>query len=762
MRLRKGTAAPVEGRVKQKQAQITPISVALIFHDSDRDRAQQLGSLLAGTGIAVFPATPPPGGADAVAVFLSEIGLGSPEWVAQVTAATATATRLIPVRVGEIDGTAVPDRLAALNWIDWQSGNVRVTFGYVLAGLLSDPGRRDLSRQLSHEAEAWMRSGHRNALLITDYRRARRMAAMLLDLEADQLAAPTPVMRQFVQRSLKVSRPRYRRRRLRLVAGVGGVVVALLVAAVTFPEIRLSSFNNQESVVTSGDPATLRDLPGWSAANAAALLINGTPAEQALARVTLLRALNEPWEVDALQWEAPLNSSVPFDHGQLAVLSFGLGLAVINVTTQRALWTAVEPGGPYFLSVDPSGDTVLGLGLSGTGAIVINLDRHTVRRIAVHTEFSDGSQVSYGELGSDGAAVVRLPGPRLGELNTVTGAVSDLGAYPSVIAVAARTLGGTAAALVRRASGRVDLIAVPSRTLLASLAGTPSAEAGAISPDGRHAIVEGGDGQFWEIGAGQPATPTGIPVPRMLSDVTWATGDRIVVSSEDQRGQVYYLPRAEPLGTICVQSDRLFAVIPDAGSDAVACETPGGTTFWRLPPGPLPRKEPGESTVPSWPSGPVTVTKSGARIEIRGPSVDSGMFQPLSTDISVVDVADGGKRVVVGDVAGEVAVIDVERGYTAEVVMWNDPDHSPITAVGWNRGPVATTASGQTWRFADCADCGTSAGLLRAFRARYTGCFTARQLGNIGASTWQALGLRECIAQPGLPAPMATRPVAGS
>ncbi|HEY1920337.1 MAG TPA: hypothetical protein VGH27_32615 [Streptosporangiaceae bacterium] len=665
-----------------------------------------------------------------------------------------TATRLIPVRVGEIDDTRVPERLAALNWVNWQPGNVSVTAGYVLAGLFSDPARRDLSRQLSHEAEAWMHSGRRDALLISDYRRARRMTAMIRDLQADTLAAPTAVMQQYVQRSLKVSRPRYRRRRTRLVIGVVGTVLALLAAAVVVPTIKLASFNNKESIVTSGDPAILRDLPEWSAANAAALIINGTPQEQVLARATLLREMNSPWELDALQWRIPPNSSVPFDHGKLAIISVGLGIAIISVDTQRALWTVVEPGGPYFLSVDPAGNTALGLALSGSGAIVINLDRHSLRHVAVRTAFSSGSQLTYGELGSDGTAVVRLPGLRLGELNTVTGAVTDLGVYPPVIALAGKTPGGTATALIRGGNGRVDFIAVPSRKVLASLPDTPSAEAGAISPDGRQAIVEGGDGQFWTIGTGQRAAPTGIPVPAILSSVTWATGDRVIVASQDQRGQVYYLPRAEPLGTICAQDVRVSMVIPDASSGVVSCEGPGGTTFWQLPPGPLPHQMPGEVRTSSWRTGTVTVTTSGPQIDIRGPGVNSGMFQPLSADISVVDVADSGERVVVGDGLGEVAAIDVETGYTAVVVAWNDPDNSPIVAVGWDSGPIATAADGQTWRIADCADCGTDAGLLRAYRARFAGCFSARQLAFMGSSTWQALGLRECIAQRGISGPI--------
>jgi hypothetical protein len=687
-------------------------------------------------------------------VFLSAVGLGSPQWRAWLTTAAETVTRLIPVRIAAIDDTLVPDRLAELNWIDWDSGNARVTFGYVLAGLFSDPSRRDVARQLSHEAQAWMRSGRSDALLIGDYRQARRMAAMLSDLEADQLAAPTAAMRQFVQRSVKLSRPKYRRRRNGLIVGTVGLVLTLLVAAVAIPAIKLGTFNDKESVVVTGDPVLLEDLPNWSAANAAALLIDGTPQEKTLARSTLLRALSEPWEVDALQWQVSPDSAAPFDHGQLAIVSFASGLAIINVDTQQVVWTAVVTGGPYVLSVDPAGNTALGFSLSGDGAIVINLDRHTLRHIAMTTEFFTASEVGYGELGSGGMAVVALPGPlpRLGELNSSTGSILNLGTYPAIAAVAAKAPGGTAAALIYRTARDVDLIAIPSRRVLASLPESSPDEVGAISPDGRQALVQRG-GQFWEIGAGQPARPTGIPVPPLLSEVTWATGDRIVVASEDGRGQVYYLPRAELLGTICTQSPRLTDVTPDTSSAIVACVSQGGTDFWRLPPGPLPHREPGEVSTLSWTAGAVTVTTSGPQIQIRGSGGNSGMYQPLSGDISAVDVADGGTRVVVGDTLGEVAVIDVEDGYTASVVAWNDPDSSPITAVGWDSGPVVTTASGQTWQLADCAGCGTDIGLLRAFRARITGCFSARQLSYMGTGTWQALGLHECTAQPGVPGP---------
>ncbi len=307
-----------------------------------------------------------------------------------------------------------------------------------------------------------------DAFLITDYPRARQMAQVLADLSADKLAAPTPAMRQFVARSVKVSRPRHRRRRSRAFYGAVGAAIAIVTVAVAVPAIANGNYDDKESIVTTGNSYLLQDLPQWSAANSAALLLNGTPTERALAQVTLVAALNIPWELDALQWQAAVTSAVPFDGGRQAIVSVGAGLIVLDVRTQQALWTAPAPAGPYYLSVDPQGQTAVGLGPAG--AIVVNLATHAVRRVAAGTDFADG------QLGRDGVAVVRMPGrmpgPRLAELNTATGTVSYFGAYPGLISVSAGTSRGPATALVFGQAGNIDLIRLPDKTVLASVPGS--------------------------------------------------------------------------------------------------------------------------------------------------------------------------------------------------------------------------------------------------------------------------------------------------
>ena len=184
----------------------------------------------------------------------------------------------------------------------------------------------------------------------------------------------------------------------------------------------------------------------------------------------MIQALDLPWEIDALQLKrAP--ATVPFRHGTEAVAAVGTGttsvVMVINVVTQRVLWSTIVPGGRYFLSVSPDGGTAPGVGPAG--AIAISLATHAWRRIAAGTRFEDG------ELGSGGMAVVRLADVHLAVLNIATGAVTDFGAYPALISVAPRGL--PAARLLawsRPGANHIELIRLPSRGVIAAMPGGPT------------------------------------------------------------------------------------------------------------------------------------------------------------------------------------------------------------------------------------------------------------------------------------------------
>ena len=147
-------------------------------------------------------------------------------------------------------------------------------------------------------------------------------------------------------------------------------------------------------------------------------------------------------------------------------------------------------------------------------------------------------------------------------------------------------------------------------------------------------------------------------------------------------------PRAELLGTICREDTRLLDVIPDYGSNVVTCEGQGGATFWRLPTGPLTGQLAGRIGVP------VRVRDHGHLAGRQAPDPRAGPQDRLDPAAARRHLA-----VAIGqdgnppgrDSLGEVGVIDLGAGYARQVVVGKSPDNSPVTAVGWSDGPVATT-----------------------------------------------------------------------
>lgn len=142
---------------------------------------------------------------------------------------------------------------------------------------------------------------------------------------------------------------------------------------------------------------------------------------------------------------------------------------------------------------------------------------------------------------------------------------------------------------------------------------------------------------------------------------------------------------------------------------------------------------PGESTARTVEGPNLRMQTSGANARIfwRG-ALGSGSttpFQPTEGIITAVSLSPSGRELIAGSQSGQAAVIAVSRQEARIVIEWHAPDYSPVTAVGWDAGgPVASTASGQTWNVPNCEGCTTDTGLLDAARARFEGCLTERQM----------------------------------
>jgi hypothetical protein len=720
-------------------------SVAVIYAAGDTAIAQRLMTFLSDAGMAVGSGDHSTE-TDGAVVLISAASLRDTGW--QAAAGTIAAGRVVPLSIGRVDTARVPEKIRNLNRIDLNTERPLAGFGSVLAGLLVDPTRLQAFRHLAHEADVWSRGGKRLDLLIDDDRRARQMQALLAELSADPLAVPTPLMIEFVSRSGTRAKRRSRRRRRRQVFAAASTFGALAAVAVVLPQIVAKTRNNHSAIVTTGDPAILAQLPEWSAANAGALLLNGTTAEQTLAEGTLLQALSQRWPISNVDFVANIVAMTPFAGGSRAAMvgastSGGTAFAVLDVRASRVLWSVPLPAAGR--TVDVSSDGQLAV-VAGDGVTAVDLASHAARRVLSRGQF--GAIRLFGR----GRAVLATTAARLEVANLASGSATTVGSYPSVMDLES-TPGGSVEALVSSGHDRFEIVNGRDGSVLASGTIRPSATVwGALAPEGGKAIVSGADGQLWQLDANDTVTPTGIPLPVDMTDVSWASDDRVVVASDDLGGEVFYLPRAEFLGTVCGDVIGLSAVRAQPNDNTISC-LGRLSSFWGLPAAPL-AKPPSayESTSTTVTDLTAIVRTQGRNVQIfwrgRLGSGSTTSFSPFNAAVSAVMLSPDGDHLVLGSQAGEVAVLDLSFEHARIVTAWVVPDAAPIAAVGWHNGPVVTTRSGQSWLAPDCSLCGSDSGLLQELRDRASGCLTALQMEWIDVRTRRALGLRLCPAPP--------------
>ncbi len=723
-------------------AGIPSLTVAVLFAACDARAAEELTVFFYGAGARVVRY-----GAradiDGLVILLSCGALADDAWM--TAAKSVTDGRLIPVRLESIDADLVPKPIRVPNWIDWAPGSPGL--GRVLAGLVSDPALRNLSRQLAHAAQSWEAARRSDDMLVYDYGRARQMRDVLADLTADPMAVPSPQTVEFVRRSVSVARRRWSRRLLLRGFAALAALGAISSAAVYLPQIAARRNSNHEAIVTTGDTYLLSQLPAWSAANSGALLLHGTAPERTLARETILEAFSQPWEISYFGWITYPEALVPYDRGSRAVLLYRTGqngptnLASLDVRTGAVRWSVPLPGNYLAADVSPDGMIVT---LAGSGIATVNLRSQHVTVAKAHGNYSRVVQVNSSE------AALASPGGMLYVLSERHGSLTRTGSYSAILDVA-RTGRNSATALVTRTAGRYLIVDAFTGRVIAAASLADPVGAGTISPDGRTAALAGPDGQLWTMGVRQRPQPTGIPVPFALLSLHWASGERLIISSEGLQGQVYYLPRAEYLGTVCQGISSLAVIRTAPGTDVVGClGLTGGTSFWQLPPAPLPgRRLAARRALISAHDGVTVMSRRGiTRISWMSPSGRpmSRSFALSDAPISALKLSPDGSQVVVGSATGDVAVLSLALPDVTLLESWHVPDSAPIAAVGW-RGhtPIATTRSEQTWPVPDCPSCGTDRGILTALRHRLTGCFTQLQAQYIDQVSRHDLGLRICM-----------------
>lgn len=714
------------------------LRVGVLHAEADAETAARIATLLEEGGVEIVAADSAPA-PDGLVVLISDAAFGADgwpplDWVRE-------RNRLIPVRVGAVDEQRVPERLRELNWIDWSLERPAQALGFVVAGLLSDPSRYRISRQLAHEAASWVEAGRPASHLIGDRRRARRMKELLQTLDSDPLASLDEATIEFVAVSDRATR-KSRRRRL-LWRGLAAVAVMAAIGGVPtgIAALEASSRTNRASIVTAGDDAVLDQLPEWSAINGAALMLEGSPAQRRLGRSALLQAMVRPWETSDTTFIDSARSAATFRDGTraavIALVPGGSGFALFDVRRGLTLATVSLDRRYDWIDIDPDERTAV---VAGYGAAEVVLRTGRNRSLTRRGPF-------VGVAALRGQVALWTAGGRLELLDRPSGHQREVSYHSAVLDVVPAPRGRGGMVLVSEGRGRFAIRRLPGGEVVAGtrLAG-PVEEVGTLHPDGRRAVVAGG-GQLWTFDAAS-ARPTGIATPIVLNDIEWVGGERLVLASDSERGEVIYLPRAQRLGEVCASAPSLLSVWVEPGGETVSCGG-DGRSFWRLPPAPLEAGVPRRADPPSAVRSPyATVQIRGRRERILGRgelgSGVTGWSQPFDSAIAAAVFSPRSHQLALGSKRGTVALLGLTRRGAESLTFWMAPDRAPIVDLRWRGQLLAETASGQLWRVPDCPHCETNRGLLATARARLSGCFSERQLTWISTEVRRRLNLREC------------------
>jgi hypothetical protein len=615
-----------------------------------------------------------------------------------------------------------------------------------------DLNRLKSVKELAAEVAAWQERGRPEALLIDDVERANELLALVRQLESNTPSPVSETTRVFVTRSIALARRRRNRRRRRLTYGFVGVIVA---AAVGIPAaLRLGNVvqTNGQSFVTSGQQI-LTKLPEWTGLLSGALLLQGTPAQQTLARQTLLSALTEPWGLGPVNGGPGYVTQDLYQIPDTKKLGVVLGTGRNEEVTELATFT-IQTGqfshvrripGTYYFADTADGDTQLALA-GPSGAKLMERNSGKVEAAETKTpvrgaRLSSNEVLSYvtGQGSVDDLAAGQV-GPR------------SVGTYKDVLDIE-RVRAGDVEVLAMTTPGDYTLVDATDDTIIATAKlPAPNIAAGGISDDGATAYVSGADNQLWALSAGARPQPTGVPTTDRDVAVHGLPGDRVVVGGYAEPAEVYYVPDALLLGQICTNDPDLTSLVSFPGSDVVACEGSRAMTLWDAPAGPV------GTSAASVARGLHGVQRSdnGTALFVQGDSIKvrlrryhhtvwtTGWVQPFESPITASAVAADGTQVMFGSSTGQILIADVATTGLHPVGVWTIPGNASPTGADPGTRATVTDASGNVWRVPDCAGCDTEAGLLRALKGKLSGCWLSHQLMSINATMRRRFGIDLC------------------
>lgn len=707
--------------------------VMVVAADGDQVVAGQIGDFLLAQGFEVtLPDAQGRAPGVTMVVLLSPSAVAEPGFVEGLK--FAVGARVVPIANGTFASDGIPEALAQLNWLQWDSHRPRRTLDQIAAAIRTNLVEYNTARNVEAAAWAWQAGGRETEGLLTRVGDVESASSRVQAHAALRGSSPDTTVVEFLgQSSVRARRLRRRRRRRMFVWTALGVILSVLVVVL----VRTKEQTRQQYLL---EFAMLNPSIAQTHAHAQAIkmaYLIGHPDTNDVVRqfaaIQIVSALSESWPTAVVGFDAEwsVNALTPYGDGTRAWVASGSGsLLDYDIEQNRVVTQVLVSDHLYGVAATPDGRTALAA--DAENVYLIRDGRSEPLDVAADVGTGDVVLA----IAPDGlaGAVRSTDGALVGLDLTATGADRlHTSTWDEVLDVRPAAAGG-AVALARRGDTVYVVDPMDGRIRWQQLLPTGGLEAGAVSPSGAVAYAAGR--MLWSSDGIGPLIATGQGTPDAVTAMMLTDGGRIYYSGTAVGTPGYDTALRIPLPAIC--SDYVYVLgLIQFGDGTVVCQDYGLVSLW-----PAVRPSPPTSVPSSVPvaaagrlvevigssDGLVALTvrtadgalstqrwnTTGARISAAPDATSTPGNAPLRGTVTAWAVAPGGDTAAIGTSFGDVIEFDITGGGTTVLdSRWSAPDHAAVTGLTYDGGGLQVGTVTATWTVASCAGCGADPEVAR-------------------------------------------------
>lgn len=668
------------------------------------------------------------------------------EWTDAEELVSVGGPRPVPVVVETLDGLAVPERLAQLNWIPWNPAERGSTLRLMASACTTELDDFNALQSLTARAEAWD-AGGRSAKEVANT--PKQLRELQRGAAASGFERLSPHVSDFLAASAHATQLQRRRRRLRIVTWF--VLGALLSWGAWNVADTLRYLRRRQPLDLSA--AVAIDVAAFSQVRMVQLA--------ALTQLQLNRGEQPSDEVvkQIIQTIAVPSASRRFHTAPSGMfinfVSFGTGGDTLMADGGGGLWKtvgddpAMRPGGPglgaQLVSLAATPD--LSTWVAATQSrMVISRDGR-----ADEVEISGVEQLT---LTPDGRILGALTERGFDVWRLGAGSPTRLRSILAADYFASGVMHGRLVVILR-IRDHLRVADAEGGEVLRRLPNNTDAFSKAAIGERGEVVVQGKDSRLWLSTDSTTSASLGVPVQDVVSVLAITSGGQLVYASKGGPTHLMDLRARTQLNDVCTEATaRTVTLSPDGR--LLACDYGAEKMIWELDPviaGPVdpvrvPRATDSAAGVlatlkdlsltVTMPNGTTTVTSRS--------SAEADRLLSLRGRPTTIALDSKGQSVAVGSDTGDVLVSDITpTGALSAGMRWRSPDGSAVKSLTLSDTEAEISTTTGTWKVSTCVGCTTDmAKLLATVRAHLMPCYTRALTDLVGSDVTQQLGVVTC------------------